>query len=84
MRPQVLKDLEFDWQYMMRGLVIDKVRGNILKVDRHKYVKLACHGFRVLSRQERLDTYASKQVCGFSAALQAGSAEMGGSASMAV
>ncbi|KAK9813561.1 hypothetical protein WJX73_007197 [Symbiochloris irregularis] len=59
--PAVLKDLEFDWQYMMRGLVIDKVRGNILKVDRHKYVKLAIHGFRVLSRQERLDTYAHSQ-----------------------
>lgn len=23
---------EFDWKYMLRGLVIDKKRGNILKV----------------------------------------------------
>ena len=29
---------------MMRGLTIDKKRGNILKIDRHKYVKLAYHG----------------------------------------
>lgn len=49
--------LGFDWQYMIRGLTIDKQRGNIIKVDRHKYVKLAYHGFQELSREERLDTY---------------------------
>lgn len=42
---------------MTRGLVIDKRRGNILKVDRHKYVKIAHHGFRALSREERMATY---------------------------
>jgi hypothetical protein len=31
---------------MTRGLVVDKVRGNVIKVDRHKYVKVAYHGFR--------------------------------------
>jgi len=57
--PPVLKEFEFDWRYMTRGLVIDKRRGNVLKVDRHKYVKLAYHGFRPLSRAERLATYAT-------------------------
>ena len=33
---QALHDLSFDYRYMMRGLVIDKRRGNMLKVDRHK------------------------------------------------
>ena len=47
---------------MMRGLIIDKKRGNMLKVDRHKYVKIAYHGFRKLSREERLATYADSQV----------------------
>ena len=56
--PLVLRDFEFDWRYMARGLVIDKKRGNVLKVDRHKYVKLAYHGFRELSRDDRLETYA--------------------------
>lgn len=55
--PKSLYDLTFDWRYMTRGLVIDKKRGNILKVDRHKYVKLAFHGFRSLSREERMVTY---------------------------
>lgn len=55
--PKSLYDLTFDWRYMTRGLVIDKRRGNILKVDRHKYVKIAFHGFRSLSRDERMSTY---------------------------
>jgi len=55
--PQCLYDMTFDWRYMSRGLVIDKRRGNILKVDRHKYVKLAYHGFRSLSREERMAMY---------------------------
>jgi HAD superfamily 5'-nucleotidase-like hydrolase len=57
--PPVLREFEFDWRYMTRGLVIDKARGNVLKVDRHKYVKLAYHGFTPLARAERLATYAS-------------------------
>lgn len=30
-----------------------------VQVDRHKYVKIAYHGFRKLSKQERQATYAS-------------------------
>lgn len=59
---QDLLDFEFDHKYMMRGLIIDKKRGNILKMDRHKYVKMAFHGFNKLSREERLATYALQRV----------------------
>ena len=59
---QELLDFEFDHKYMMRGLIIDKKRGNILKMDRHKYVKVAFHGFKKLSREERLATYALQRV----------------------
>ncbi|KIZ03139.1 hypothetical protein MNEG_4824 [Monoraphidium neglectum] len=44
--PSSLYGLSFDYSFMMRGLVVDKKRGNIIKVDRHKYVKIAYHGFR--------------------------------------
>jgi 5'-nucleotidase len=43
---------------MMRGLTIDKARGNVLKVDRHKYVKLAYHGFRQMTTCEKQAMYA--------------------------
>lgn len=66
---------------MVRGLVLDKKRGNILKVglikidlfyganifeyvnfillqmDRHKYVKVAYHGFKEMSKEEKVETY---------------------------
>lgn len=41
--PQSIRSLQFDWRYMMRGLTIDKQRGNIVKLDRHKYVKVPTH-----------------------------------------
>lgn len=55
--PESLYDLTFDHGYMCRGLVIDKKRGNMLKIDRHKYVKLAFHGFRALPREQRMSVY---------------------------
>jgi hypothetical protein len=54
---QCLLELEFDHSYMCRGLIIDKRRGNMLKADRHKYVKLAFHGFASLSREARMAQY---------------------------
>lgn len=60
--PKKLYDLPFDWRYMTRGLVIDKKRGNMLKIDRHKYVKIASHGFGALSRDERMSTYNTTHV----------------------
>jgi len=55
--PESILDYEYDPNYYIRGLHVDKNRGNILKLDRHKYVKVAYHGFRKLSKQERADIY---------------------------
>ncbi|XP_052201041.1 uncharacterized protein LOC127807341 isoform X2 [Diospyros lotus] len=54
-----LLEWTFDWKYMVRGLVLDKKRGNILKMDRHKYVKVAYHGFRELSKEDKVAAYGS-------------------------
>jgi hypothetical protein len=32
--PPALYDLDFDYNFMMRGLIVDKKRGNIIKVTR--------------------------------------------------
>lgn len=55
--PEEILGWRFDWTYMIRGLLIDKKRGNIIKLDRHRYVKVAYHGFRELSREERRVLY---------------------------
>ncbi|XP_022772728.1 5'-nucleotidase domain-containing protein 4-like isoform X1 [Durio zibethinus] len=57
--PQELLEWTFDWKYMVRGLVLDKKRGNILKMDRHKYVKVAYHGFKELSKEDKVGTYGN-------------------------
>ena len=54
--PDTVKSFEYDSTYFKRGLVIDKKRGNFLKLDRHKYVRSAYHGF------DRLDTNARKEL----------------------
>ncbi|CAJ2643074.1 unnamed protein product [Trifolium pratense] len=60
--PIELLDWSFNWKYMVRGLVLDKKRGNILKMDRHKYVKVAYHGFRELSKEDKVGTYGNTLV----------------------
>ncbi|XP_009588769.1 uncharacterized protein LOC107800665 isoform X2 [Nicotiana tabacum] len=57
--PPELLEWSFDWSYMVRGLVLDKKRGNILKMDRHKYVKVAYHGFREMSKEDKVATYGN-------------------------
>jgi hypothetical protein len=42
--PQSLKSLHFDFNAAIRGLVIDKYRGNILKVSRHGAIRASHHG----------------------------------------
>lgn len=60
--PTAVLDFDFDCYYMMRGLVIDKRRGNVLKVDRHKYVKIAYHGLQKLSEDERQSIYSRSEL----------------------
>jgi HAD superfamily 5'-nucleotidase-like hydrolase len=55
--PESILNWTFDTSDMIRGLAIDKHRGNIIKLDRHRYVKVAYHGFRELSREERRSLY---------------------------
>jgi len=55
--PDTILNWNFDTTHMIRGLAIDKNRGNIIKLDRHRYVKVAYHGFRELTREERRKQY---------------------------
>nr|XP_043636640.1 5'-nucleotidase domain-containing protein 4-like [Erigeron canadensis] len=57
--PKEILELSFDWKYMVRGLVLDKKRGNVLKMDRHKYVKVAYHGLMLISKDEKAKTYGN-------------------------
>ena len=44
-------------EFCRRGCLIDKKRGNLLKLDQHNYVRNAEHGVKSLSREERQNIY---------------------------
>ncbi len=51
-------DLEFDPAMVIRGLVIDLERGNILKANRFGFVKRAAHGTRLVDYEVQRRDYA--------------------------
>lgn len=53
-----VEGLEFDPEFVIRGLIIDTERGNILKANRFGYVKRAFHGTRLLEFEEQRHAYA--------------------------
>lgn len=50
--PESLMELDFDTRFPIRGLLIDRQLGNILKMDRHKGVNIGYHGMKKLSKVE--------------------------------
>eukprot|EP00186_Timspurckia_oligopyrenoides_P002157 CAMPEP_0182444378 /NCGR_PEP_ID=MMETSP1172-20130603/2844_1 /TAXON_ID=708627 /ORGANISM="Timspurckia oligopyrenoides, Strain CCMP3278" /LENGTH=535 /DNA_ID=CAMNT_0024639917 /DNA_START=349 /DNA_END=1956 /DNA_ORIENTATION=+ len=54
---ELLTHSTYDPNYFCRGLIVDKKRGNIIKMDRHKWVKIVYHGFDALSKTERDSLY---------------------------
>src|SRR5690606_20247765 len=60
--PEYLSELTFDPRFPIRGLLIDKRYGNILKMDRHKVVNVGYHGTRRLTQDEIANLYHLKKI----------------------
>ncbi len=60
--PEGIRDLKYDPRFVIRGLVVDKELGNILKLDRHRHVGRAFHGREPLSRDERRELYRTEKI----------------------
>ncbi|CAN6858378.1 unnamed protein product, partial [Brassica oleracea] len=54
--------LSFDPELVIRGLMIDKEKGNLVKADRFGYVKRAMHGTEMLSNKAVSDIYGRELV----------------------
>ena len=52
-----VEHLTFEPDRVMRGLVIDKQLGNILKVNRFGYIKMAMHGLKMLGLDDQRKAY---------------------------
>ncbi|KAE8714263.1 hypothetical protein F3Y22_tig00110198pilonHSYRG00087 [Hibiscus syriacus] len=57
-----VEGLSFDPDLVIRGLVIDKQNGNLVKADRFGYVKRAMHGTKMLSTQAVSEMYGRELV----------------------
>ncbi len=57
--PEELESLVFKPNFLIRGLLVDMERGNLLKVDGHKYCKIAYHGTTRLNKETRHQLYNS-------------------------
>ncbi len=60
--PSYLKKLQYDARFPIRGLLIDKRHGHILKMDRHKVVLKGYHGLSRLSREHLVQLYHDKRI----------------------
>ncbi|MEM9729143.1 MAG: HAD-IG family 5'-nucleotidase [Myxococcota bacterium] len=60
--PEALLEMGYRTDFPVRGLLIDRKLGNVLKMDRHRYVKTAYHGFQRLSREERRRAYHTRRL----------------------
>jgi len=60
--PESILSVPFVEAFAIRGLVIDTELGNVLKMDKFKYVSLAYHGLQQVSAEDRRRFYADEKV----------------------
>lgn len=60
--PRYLERLAADTRFPIRGLLIDKRHGHILKMDRYKVVHKGYHGMKRLPREELLELYHRRKI----------------------
>ncbi|MBN1205043.1 MAG: HAD-IG family 5'-nucleotidase [Myxococcaceae bacterium] len=58
----VIGHLLYDHHFVMRGLAVDRVHGNILKMDRFGHVGRGWHGLRPLKTEVRRELYRNKLI----------------------
>jgi 5'-nucleotidase len=60
--PEVIASLEYDPDLVIRGLVVDKRLGNLLKIDQYNYVSRAYHGSRLIPSEVRKQLYRNSRI----------------------
>ncbi|MCL2450006.1 MAG: HAD-IG family 5'-nucleotidase, partial [Polyangiaceae bacterium] len=60
--PEFIRTIPYATDFPVRGLLIDKRFGHILKMNRYKFVTKGYHGFRELGEAELRELYHSKKI----------------------
>ena len=60
--PEALRSCAYRTDFPIRGLLVDRKLGNVLKMDRYAYVKRAYHGTQELSKEARRRAYHTRRL----------------------
>ncbi len=60
--PDLVRSMPYSTAFPVRGLLIDKRFGHILKMNRYKFVTKGYHGLRELAKDELRQLYHSKKI----------------------
>jgi 5'-nucleotidase len=60
--PARIGELRYDPEFVIRGLVVDKLHGNIFKMDRHNHVGRCYHGRRAVPDDEIRRLYRHEKI----------------------
>lgn len=60
--PKSILKLQFDFNRAIRGLVIDKVRGNVIKLSRHAAIRVSYHGLKPIDYMTQKKLYKSTYI----------------------
>ncbi len=60
--PEVIKKLQFDFHFALRGLVVDRKKGNLLKLNRYTAIRNSFHGLKPLDFKTHRKIYKSTYI----------------------
>lgn len=60
--PEVIRKLQFDFHFALRGLVIDRKKGNLLKLNRYTAIRNSFHGLKPLDFKTHQKVYKSTYI----------------------
>ena len=60
--PEKVRGLQFDDNFAIRGLVIDRVKGNLLKLNRYAAIRASSHGMKPLDFKMQQKIYRSTYI----------------------
>ena len=60
--PEAIRKLQFDFNFALRGLVVDRKKGNLLKLNRYTAIRNSFHGLKPLDFKTHQKVYKSTYI----------------------
>lgn len=60
--PELIRELPFDFDFAIRGLVVDRRKGNLLKLNRHSAIRATYHGWKPVDFKTQNKMYQSTYI----------------------